>query len=188
MDKIKVVCLGDSITYGWPWGPEVSWTTMLADQIEGEVINRGIPGNTTTQMLERFEKAVLQFHPSHVIIMGGLNDVVLQDSFDRITWNLRSMAEMARNNGIIVVFGQPTVIDEPDLERLILRIRNWIINYAQEHHISVIHFDQAFYDENNNILSDLLAADGAHPTKAGYKAMYAQIDLNIFGLSRGRFS
>lgn len=180
MSEIKVVCLGDSITYGWPWGPEVSWTTMLGEQIEGEVINRGIPGNTTTQMLERFEKAVLTFHPSHVIIMGGLNDVVLQDSFDRITWNLRSMAEIAREHEIKVIFGQPTVFDDPYLEKLVIRIRNWISNYAAEQQIPVIHFDQAFYDENNDILSNLLAADGAHPTKAGYQAMYEQIDLQVF--------
>jgi len=180
MDKIKVVCLGDSITYGWPWGPEVSWTKMLADELAGEVINRGIPGNTTSQMLERFDKAVLKFNPSHVIIMGGLNDVILQDSFDRITWNLRSMAEIARDNGIKVIFGLPTVIDEPGLERLVWKIRDWISIYSEEHHIQVINFAQAFYDENNNILSELLAADGAHPTKAGYQAMYAQIDLKVF--------
>lgn len=180
MDKIKVVCLGDSITYGWPWGPAVSWTKMLADQIVGEVINRGIPGNTTSQMLERFDKAVLKLNPSHVIIMGGLNDVVLQDSFDRITWNLRSMAEIARDNGIKAIFGLPTVIDEPGLERLIWKIRAWIIKYSEEHHIPVINFTQAFYDEENHIISELLAADGAHPTKAGYQAMYAQIDLKVF--------
>ncbi len=185
MDRIKVVCLGDSITYGWPWGPDVSWTAMLAEQLDGEVINRGIPGNTTTQMLDRFEKAVLKLHPSHVIIMGGLNDVALQDSFDRITWNLRCMAEIARENDIKVVFGQPTVFDEPDLERLVLRIRKWINNYAQEHRIPVIHFDQAFYDENNNILTDLLAADGAHPTKAGYQAMFDCIDLKVLEECQG---
>lgn len=180
MDKMRIVCLGDSITYGWPWGPEISWTTMLAEKINAEIINRGIPGNTTTQMLDRFEKSVLKFNPSHVIIMGGLNDIIMQDSFDRITWNLRLMAEMAQENGIKVIFGQPTVFDEPGLEKLVIRIRKWIDAYAEEQQIPVIHFEQAFYGENDNIRSELLAADGAHPTEDGYKAMFAQIDLSIF--------
>lgn len=179
MERINVVCLGDSITYGWPWGPEVSWTSMLAEKIDGKVINRGIPGNTTTQMLDRFEKSVLRYHPSHVIIMGGLNDIIMQDSFDRITYNLRSMAESARENGIKLIFGQPTVLDEPNLERLVIRIRNWIDNYAEENHLQVIPFHRAFYEEGN-ICSELLAADGAHPTQAGYKAMFEQIDLKVF--------
>jgi len=180
MDKMKIVCLGDSITYGWPWGPEISWTSMLAEKIDADIINRGIPGNTTSQMLDRFDKSVLKFKPSYVIIMGGLNDIFMQDSFDRITWNLRLMAEMAEENGIKVIFGQPTVFDEPKLEKLVIRIREWIDAYAKEHHLAVIPFEQAFYNEHNNIRSELLAADGAHPTQAGYKAMFAQIDLSIF--------
>jgi len=180
LDDVKVVCLGDSITYGFPWGPNESWTHMLTEAIDGEVINRGIPGNTTTQMLERFDYAVTRFHPTHVIIMGGLNDVVLRDSFDRITLNFKSMAEKARENNIKVIFGQPTVIDDPEFERLIWRIRGWIVQYAEENHLPVINFAQAFYDEHNNMLTELLAPDGAHPTKAGYKAMYAQIDLGVF--------
>ncbi len=180
LDNIKVVCLGDSITYGFPYGPNESWTKMLTDAIDGEIINRGIPGNTTTQMLERFEYAVSRFNPTHVIIMGGINDVVLQDSYDRITLNLKTLAEKSRDKNIKVIFGQPTVVDDPEIERLLWRIRAWIIEYSMEHNIPVINFAQAFYDEKNNILTQLLAPDGAHPTKAGYQAMYAQIDLSIF--------
>lgn len=180
LDDIKVVCLGDSITYGFPYGPNESWTTMLQNVINGEVINRGIPGNTTTQMLDRFDYAVARFNPTHVIIMGGINDIVFRDSFDRITLNLKTLAERARENNIKVIFGQPTVVDDPEFERLLWRIRAWINEYSQEHHIPIINFTQAFYDENNNILTELLAPDGAHPTIAGYKAMFKQINLDVF--------
>ena len=179
-DKCKIVCLGDSITYGWPWGPEVSWTRMLDEAIDGEVINRGIPGDTTTQMLERFNKAVLKLNPTHLVIMGGINDVVWQDSFDRIVWNLRTMAEKAREEQIKVIFGLPTAIDDETIERLVSKIRVWIREYAAQHNIQVIDFAQAFYDHNKHLLTDLLAVDGAHPTKAGYVAMFHQIDLRIF--------
>ncbi|HWQ75428.1 MAG TPA: SGNH/GDSL hydrolase family protein [Syntrophomonas sp.] len=176
----KIVCLGDSITYGWPWGPEVSWTTMLAGAIDAEVINRGIPGNTTSQMLARLKQAVLKHNPTHVIIMGGLNDIICQESFDRIVWNLRAMAEQASEHGIKVIFGMPTAVDDEYIEKLAQRVRNWITEYAEDHNISIIPFNQAFYDQNGHINTRLLSADGAHPTREGYRAMFACIDLPVF--------
>ncbi len=180
MEGLRIVCLGDSITYGWPWGPEISWTTLLARAIDAEVINQGIPGNTTSQMMERFDRAVLAHHPTHVIIMGGINDIVWQESFDRIVWNLRSMAEKAAEHDIKVVFGMPTAVDDDYIEKLTQRIRNWINTHADQHGIPVIHFHQAFYNQEGKILNQLLAADGAHPTREGYQAMFAQIDTSIF--------
>lgn len=180
MQRARIVCLGDSITYGWPWGPEVSWTTMLEKVIDAEVINQGIPGNTTSQMLERFDRAVLKNHPTHLLIMGGINDIVWQESFDRIVWNLRSMAEMAAENDIKVILGMPTAVDDEYIEKLIQRIRDWIKTYANQQDIPIINFHQAFYDPQGNIITQLLSADGAHPTKEGYQAMFAHIDTSIF--------
>ena len=69
--NLKIVCLGDSITWGFPFGPGYSWVRMLDDALEGEFINQGINGNTTSDMLRRFDQSVLKYNPSHVIIMGG---------------------------------------------------------------------------------------------------------------------
>lgn len=179
-EELTIVCLGDSITYGWPWGPEASWTTMLENVVAGQVINRGIPGNTTSQMRERFDNAVIKANPTHLIIMGGINDIVWQESFDRIVWNLRSMAEKAVQHNIKVIFGMPTVVDDEYLEALIQRIRNWIKEYSAQQGIPVIDFDQAFYDHNRNIKTELLSSDGAHPSREGYQAMFACIDASIF--------
>ena len=54
LQELKVVCLGDSITYGFPYGPEISWVTMLQENLVGQFINRGISGNTTSDMLATF--------------------------------------------------------------------------------------------------------------------------------------
>ncbi|MEN6460799.1 MAG: SGNH/GDSL hydrolase family protein [Syntrophomonas sp.] len=179
-DRKKIVCLGDSITYGFPFGPTFSWVQMLSEVIDAEVINKGINGNTTTDMMERFDRAVLRNEPTHVLIMGGINDVLCRESFDRITWNLRLMAEKATGNDIQVIFGLPTAVDEPEFERLLVRIRQWIIRYAAEHNLPVIDFSSAFHDDNNNVRTELLLADGGHPTIEGYQAMFQVIDLDLF--------
>lgn len=178
--KLKIVCLGDSITYGFPLGPAYSWVEMLFHGVTGEVINRGINGNTTTEMLDRFERHVLSSNPTHVIIMGGINDVFLRESYDRIIWNLRAMVEKARENDIQVILGIPTAVDEPEFERMIERIRVWMKDYAGQNNIRVINFASAFYDNDGHLRTELLLPDGGHPTEEGYRAMFDTIDLTIF--------
>jgi len=179
-DELKIVCLGDSITWGFPFGPSASWVTMLGNTLGMEVINQGINGNTTGDMLRRFDRAVISYEPTHVIIMGGSNDVLCAESYDRIITNLRLMAEKAKENYIKTIFGMPAAIDDKYFEDLLARIRDWINNYAEEKEIPIIPFNQAFYDSKGNIKSELLLMDGAHPAVAGYQEMFKEIDLDIF--------
>lgn len=178
--KMCIVCLGDSITYGFPWGPSVSWVEMLRQALSCEVINKGINGNTTSDMLSRFDRAVLKYDPTHLIIMGGINDVIMGESFDRIVWNLHEMTEKAQKAGIKVILGVPTAVDDEYWEKLVLRIRQWMHSYAREQGLDIIDFAAAFFDENGKIKSELLLADGGHPDIDGYKEMFRQIDLSIF--------
>lgn len=178
---MKIVCLGDSITWGFPYGPQDSWVAMLQKQLQVEIINRGINGNTTSDMLARFDRHVLQEKPTHLILMGGINDVVCQDSFDLITHNIRTMVEKALAAGITVILGTPTAVDYPAWERILQRLRDWIHELAEKYNLQVIDFHKAFYDEASNLRTDLLLPDGGHPTRSGYQAIYDQIDLSIFG-------
>jgi len=176
----RIVFLGDSITWGFPWGPSESWVKRLERVLDAELINQGINGNTTSDMLRRFDRAVLKYQPTHVVISGCLNDVLCGESFDRITWNIREMVSAAQANGIKVILGTPTVIDDPYFEVLIIRIREWMSEYARENGIALIPFHQAFFDQEGRIKSELLLADGAHPEREGYRRMFEQIDISIF--------
>jgi len=177
---MRIVCLGDSITYGFPWGPSVSWVEMLREALGCEVINKGINGNTTGDMLNRFDRAVVKNNPTHLIMMGGINDVITGESFDRIVWNLREMTEKAREAGIKIILGLPTAIDDEYYEKLVERIRQWMRNYAHEQDLKIIDFAAAFYDDYGRLRKELLLADGGHPDISGYKEMFRQIDLSIF--------
>ncbi len=177
----KIVFLGDSITWGFPWGPEYSWVQSLKNVLPDAVlINKGVNGNTTYDMLMRFEQAVLSHGPSHVVISGCINDVLCGESFDRITWNFRKMAAIAAANGVKVIFGTPTAVDDAYLEVLLVRIREWMACYAHENDISLIPFHRAFFDEEGHIKADLLLADGGHPDKEGHRRMFELIDTSVF--------
>jgi hypothetical protein len=76
-------------------------------------INKGVPGNTTDQMLARFQTDVIDLHPDVVHILGGADDAKFE------TWplgmpcgidtcgNLEEMSAMAQAAGIKVVVGTP---------------------------------------------------------------------------------
>jgi acyl-CoA thioesterase I len=178
--ELRVVCLGDSITWGFPHGSEYSWVHMLDKKMDGDFINQGINGNTTTDMLRRFDRSVLCFQPTHVVIMGGLNDIIWGDSFDRISWNLQEMVKIAQKHGIKAILGTPTCVVQPGIERLAERIRSWIKKYGRDNDIPVIDFGKAFLDGSGGICREMLLADGAHPSRAGYQALFEAIDRNIF--------
>jgi hypothetical protein len=94
-----VVFLGDETTSQWPMS-NPNW------------INKGVPGNTTAQMLARFQTDVIELHPDVVHILGGANDVKdgvfnPETECGPICGNLEQMSAMAQAAGIKVVVGTP---------------------------------------------------------------------------------
>ncbi len=178
--KMRVVCLGDSITWGWPHGTQYSWVRMLSEAVDADFINQGIPGNTMEDMLERFNRHVVKYNPTHVIIMGGGNDVLQGESRGRITWNIAKMVEMADESGIKVIFGLTPPMDYPPQERMLAALRAWMTEFASSRSIPIIDFVPAFCHPDGRLRENMLLADGAHPTRLGYEEMFKQIDLDIF--------
>lgn len=97
MDKGKVVCIGDSLTEGYGIQEHERWSNLVADQSEIEIINSGISGDTSAGMLSRFNKMVIKLNPTHVIITGGTNDLLLNIPDNQIIANILAMTRYARH-------------------------------------------------------------------------------------------
>ncbi len=76
-ERNSIVCLGDSITYGFPFGPEESWVALSAQALGLNMVNKGANGDTTRGMRRRFKRDVVSLNPAYVIIMGGANDAFM---------------------------------------------------------------------------------------------------------------
>src|SRR5260370_35916168 len=70
-------------------------------------VNRGISGQTTSQMVVRFRQDVIDLQPKAVVILAGTNDIAGNSgpiSNEDIEANLTSIAELARANKMAVIF------------------------------------------------------------------------------------
>lgn len=111
--SVKYAALGDSITHG---GGAIStppcillynWETYA----EGLTVkNLGFSGNTTMDMLLRFERDVLPFSPKVLVIMGGVNDFREGDYGSAIVKNLAQLRDKCLLYGITPVFVTATPI------------------------------------------------------------------------------
>ncbi len=96
----RVVFFGDSITDAWgrygnpPFFPGKPY------------VNRGISGQTTPQMLVRFQQDVVALKPAAVLILAGTNDIAGNTGLSTLPMienNLSSMVAIAKANGIHVI-------------------------------------------------------------------------------------
>jgi lysophospholipase L1-like esterase len=87
-----VVALGDSLTAGIAGTPG-NYPAVLATLLPSswEVVNRGIPGNTTVDMLGRFDSDVTPLSPQYVIVLAGINDDLLGQIPSQIEGHLSAL-------------------------------------------------------------------------------------------------
>jgi uncharacterized protein (TIGR02246 family) len=168
----RVVFYGNSIT-------EV-WAKFFPSMFPGKsYIGRGISGQTTPQLVVRFNQDVVALKPKVVVILAGTNDIAGNtgpSTIEMIEDNLRSMAEIAKANGIRVVLSSVLPVYDypwrPGLEPApkIMALNAWMKDYAAKHGATYLDYHSAMQDARHG-MREGLASDGVHPTEAGYRVM-----------------
>ncbi len=69
-----VLALGDSLTYGTGASAETSYPAVLAELTGWQVVNAGVPGDTSAQALARLPALLAEHEPRLVIVSIGGND------------------------------------------------------------------------------------------------------------------
>jgi lysophospholipase L1-like esterase len=79
----RIICLGDSITFGWGVEEEYTWPVLLEGALGRrfpglgfEVINAGYPGHTTRQGLIWLDRELKEMRPGLMIVQFGFNDAL----------------------------------------------------------------------------------------------------------------
>jgi lysophospholipase L1-like esterase len=131
-------------------------------------------------MLIRFRPDVLAHQPKVVVILAGTNDIAGNTgpmTLEQIEGNLQSMAELARANGVRVVFSSVMPVCDyirPQSERRpmqkIKALNAWIEEYARKTGAVYLDYFSAMLDDAGMLKQDL-TYDGLHPNEAGYAVM-----------------
>ena len=168
---VKIVAIGDSLTDGFPFSRQCSWVYLSAKALGLIMVNRGICGETTGEMLDRFQADVLAQSPSHVIIMGGSNDAFMNVPDDEVQDNISEMAGQARMAGVVPVIGLPPPCTYLAEEKVLEGYRCWMRQYAGGQGIPVVDFYPAFIEEDTGRIKEEHLPDGVHPSEQGYLLM-----------------
>lgn len=188
-DESKIVIIGASYAASWP-------IKELSGMI---VVNAGIGGNQSFEMLDRFGSDVVAARPKRVLIWGFINDLFRSDptqmdaTEDRIKKSFVAMTKTASDQGIEVIVGTEVLMREPpgflnwvasivgglmgktsyqqNINRQVSELNDWLRAYAKSQEILVLDFESLLSDSDGQRKSEFATADGSHLTPDAYAAM-----------------
>ncbi|MCM8774231.1 MAG: SGNH/GDSL hydrolase family protein [Candidatus Omnitrophica bacterium] len=80
-NTFRIICVGDSVTFGWPCKIEETYPKVLEKLLNShfsqkrfEVFNAGVPGYSSYQGLIWLRKDIIKYKPDLIIIYYGIND------------------------------------------------------------------------------------------------------------------
>jgi len=192
--ETRISIFGDSITWG-AWDPENGgWVTQLRryfetnENYEVDVYNLGVSGDTTNDLLIRFNTGCLarNRHPQTIIFAIGINDSQYINATDnprtpieKFQNNLVELINQAKNFSEKILFIGLTKIDEAKTMPVPWSPEKFYSNDNVAKYNSVIKKISGEYNLPFIDLLDLLETneleDGLHPNSDGHKKMFLKV-------------
>jgi lysophospholipase L1-like esterase len=187
-DPGRVVFFGDSITDAWGRRKDA------APFFPGKpYVNRGISGQTTPQMVVRFQQDVVALKPAAVVILAGTNDLAGNtgvESMTDIENSFRAMGDLATANHIKVIVSSVLPVDDYAWRRglgpveKVRTLNAWLKQLCTERGYTYLDYYTALATPEG-AMKPGTSSDGVHPTAAGYALMaplaQAAIDQALAG-------
>lgn len=186
---MKIICFGDSLTYGYGVDISKSWVEILKKNSNMQIINKGVNGDTAVGLLSRSYGDVIEEKPSNVIMMIGTNDFLSGRSIDKVKESVIELIKEFRNYGINTIIGiQPPIvksmaekywsgdINYDIANNNILEYKRWVIDYLSNiYNIKYLDFHTLICTKIDFDLPDKYYIDGIHLTDDGHKIIAAYI-------------
>ncbi len=167
--------LGDSITDFYD----------LDKYFEGmPVVNSGISGDTTLDILDNMKERVYDYKPDKVILLIGTNDLIHNISVEEVISNIEEIITKIKENepkADIYVQSIYPVNDDLDEEMVsvrdnedIMKINDSIEKYCQDHDCTYINMHDLLTDEDGNF-NEEYTEDGLHPNDKCYEVITKEL-------------
>jgi lysophospholipase L1-like esterase len=186
---MKIVALGDSLTVGetefessdsdesasYPEHLETLAEQHLSSlqlDMKVNVVNKGICGDLTSGMLDRFSRDVVDEKADYVVILGGTNDIGWGLDPAVTIHNLTTLYDTSSDEGIVAVAcSVPSILGFDALIPPRLHLNRMIRTEAEKRGLAFVDLFTATADPQTNRLSEDYSADGLHLTSKGYRQM-----------------
>jgi uncharacterized SAM-binding protein YcdF (DUF218 family)/lysophospholipase L1-like esterase len=185
--KPPIIILGASYAAGW----------KLANLDGIPVINVGVPGEQSFEMLARFDSEVVAARPRAVVLWGFINDIFRTDDTTQALARMREsyleMAKRARAQGIDPIIATEVTIRPPKAfvetvtsmvasllgkqsyqDRVnghIVEGNRWLRELAQREGLLVLDLQNALADTDGRRRREFAKDDGSHISPEGYEAL-----------------
>ena len=182
-EKGKIVFLGDSITEGF----------LLNEYFKNNpIINRGVGGNTTEEIIERLDTNVLNLEPTKLFIMIGTNDLGFGTKASEVVENIKKILSIVKEkspetqvflisitplgnlneifSGLSKFLIKRLMIGKYRKNENINRINTELEQIAKERSITYIDVSESLKDENGYLKREF-TVEGLHLSSRGYQVM-----------------
>ncbi|MEX2014116.1 MAG: GDSL-type esterase/lipase family protein [Parcubacteria group bacterium] len=182
---MEIGAWGDSITYGAGDATGLGWVGLLRNHFYDKdygVYNRGICGDTTQDILKRFDTEVSSIEPNLIILAIGINDSKIPEGqtenkvpFTQFQKNIKELIDKAKSKAKKVIVIGLTEVNEQTISSS-PAFRNETISKYDSYLKEIAGVEDISYIDMRGVLdiqSDL--EDGTHPNAKGYKKMFDKI-------------
>lgn len=191
-----IVFQGDSITdagcWGDPRGLGMGYPKMVADHISSfytsmniTLYNRGISGNRSIDLVNRWDRDCIDLHPTIVTLLIGINDTWRKfdsnspTSTEEYRSNCENIMKRTKDAGAQLVVLEPFTIPKgvittewyADIDPKINALRELSRKYADAY----VPLNGIFAKLSIETSPDIWSGDGVHPSEAGHRIIADEI-------------
>lgn len=169
-----VLVLGDSLSYGTGANAGEDYPTLLAKSTGWNIINEGIPGDTSAGGLQRLPALLEAHQPKLLILELGGNDLLRQAPQTEIVHNLKTILSMAKAQGVASV-----LVAIPEISPLKAAVGN-LSDHPLYETIAKETATPLIADVFSDVLSDRdLKSDQIHANALGYRVISDKLYVKL---------
>lgn len=176
---------GDSITHGggrMSYGPN-DLEYSYGHYLDFDTINLGDSGNTSHDMVERFDRDVLPFHLKYLLILGGSNSLRGGVPAEEVIRDLQEIQQKCRDHGIVPILLTLPPINPSSIDKVFHEptAEGWEEAFRKVNAFirTQPHIDAAAAFLYDNLMPEHLALDGLHGDVEAKKRMADMINRHI---------
>lgn len=170
--NLKIVALGDSLTYGYPFGNELSWVQLCNEALGLDIVNQGQNGNRLRDIHERILPDLVDYHPQVCILLAGTNDIIHEQfNLENMKEYFAKIFEECVRSNIELIIALPPMIKNEEKEKELAKFRRYLKKIAKEENLNIFDFYSALRDKKTKKPVNDLYEDKVHPNADGYTAM-----------------